>query len=162
MFILLDSGTLGDLANPNLNPETIAIRQWMKSHLKRGVRVRVPEIADYEVRRNLVLECSSPTTTKATLAKTAIARLDALKSTVGYIPLTTQIMKMAADLWADVRRKGMMTAPKEALDGDAILAAQAIIISAGHEQVIIATDNIGHLNRFSTSTVTAEEWKKIT
>ena len=71
-------------------------------------------------------------------------------------------MKKAAELWADVRRIGQMTAPPEALDGDAILAAQAIITSAGHEQVVIATDNLGHLNRFATPTVTADEWRNIT
>jgi predicted nucleic acid-binding protein len=127
------------------------IRQWMKSQLLKGVHFRVPEIADYELRRNLILERSTA----------AIAKLDALKNTVGYIPLTTQIMNKAAELWADVRRVGLMTAPKEALDGDAILAAQAIIISAGSERVIIATDNLGHLNRFSTITVTAREWRNI-
>ncbi|HEV2911897.1 MAG TPA: hypothetical protein VGX92_01155 [Pyrinomonadaceae bacterium] len=122
----------------------------------------MPEIADYELRRNLILESSSTTASIATFAKASIVRLDALKGIVGYIPLTTQIMNRAAELWADVRKIGMMTAPKEALDGDAILAAQAITISAGSERVIIATDNLGHLNRFATPTVTADEWQNIT
>jgi predicted nucleic acid-binding protein len=163
MFILLDTGTLGDLANPNSNnPKVKAIRQWVRSHLLKGVHIRVPEIADYECRRNLILETSSPDPIKAELAKNSLARLDALKISPGYLPLNTQIMKKAAELWADVRRKGIPTAHTKALDGDAILAAQAIITSAGQERVIIATDNLGDLNRFATPTVTADEWKNIT
>lgn len=162
MFILLDTGTLGELANPNNTAGARAVWQWMLSHLSSGMHFRVPEIADYELRRNLILESSSTTAARAALARASIAKLDALKNTIGYIPLTTQIMRKAAELWADVRRVGLMTAPPEALDGDAILAAQAIITSAGREQVIIATDNLGHLNRFNTPTVTAMEWRNIT
>lgn len=152
MRVLLDTGPLGVLINPNTTRKTAEIQLWMRSQLAKGVRFSVPEIADYEVRRNLILENLTD----------AISNLDALKNTIDYIPLTTETMLKAAELWADVRRRGLPTAPPERLDGDAILAAQAIITSGGREEVIIATQNVGHLARFATATVSAKEWRDIT
>jgi 2-hydroxychromene-2-carboxylate isomerase len=72
------------------------------------------------------------------------------------------MMLKAADLWAYVRALGIPTAKPEHFDFDVILAAQAIIISAGVERVIIATQNVQHLMRFNTATVTATEWQDLT
>jgi hypothetical protein len=58
----------------------------------------------------------------------------------------------AANLWADARRRHKPTAHKHALDGDAILAAQAKRVSA-----TVATDNVGHLNEF----VETRRWRDI-
>ena len=152
MFILLDTGPLGMLINPNPTSKTREIQLWMRSQLAKGIKMRVPEIADYEVRRNLILENLTD----------AISNLDALKTTIGYTPLNTDMMLMAANLWAAVRKFGLPTAPRERLDGDVILAAQARITSGGSEEVIIATENVGHLSRFDTATVKAKGWKDIT
>ena len=152
MIVLLDTGPLGMLTNPTPTRKTREAQLWMRTHLVKGVSFRVPEIADYELRRNLILENLTD----------AISRLDALAAAIGYLPLTLPAMRKAAELWADVRRQGLMTAPKEALDGDAILAAQAAIASDGSSQVIIATTNLGHLGRFNTSLVTATEWQNFT
>jgi predicted nucleic acid-binding protein len=104
--------------------------------------VYVPEIADYEVRRELLRA-----------GKTAsIRRLDTLITDLDYLPLDTQTMRRAAELWAQARNLGTPTAPPEALDGDVILAAQAE--RAGG---IVATENVRHLARF----VTAKHWRDI-
>lgn len=162
MFIILDSGPLGDLINPNNTPKTRAIRSWMVSHLKRGVRFLLPEIADYEVRRNEVLETLiGPFGPNRSAA--AIYLLDQLKTTITYVPLTTATMLLAADLWAE-QRKGTAKgdpARSPALDGDVILTAQAIETSAGHDQVVIATMNLKDFLFHSTATVTAQEWNMI-
>ena len=68
------------------------------------------------------------------------------------MPLTTETMLKAAELWADARRRGVPTADPKELDGDAILAAQAIQVGA-----VVATDNVGHLSRF----VDARNWMEI-
>ena len=61
-----------------------------------GVAVRVPEISDYELRRELLR-----------LGKTrSVAVLDRYKAALGYVPLTTEAMLRAAAFWADVRREG--------------------------------------------------------
>lgn len=103
----------------------------------------VPEIADYEVRRELL---------RANKAK-GVARLNIIKSSVGYLPITTSVMLRAAELWAQARRSGMPTADPKALDCDVILAAQALEVSG-----IVATENVGHLSRF----VDARPWRDIT
>ncbi|MEG4067838.1 hypothetical protein QUA42_10845 [Microcoleus sp. Pol11C2] len=76
-----------------------------------------PEITDYEVRRELI---------RARKAA-GIRRLDELKSQFPYRDLTTEVMLLVAQLWADSRRRGRPTTEPNALDGDVILAAQAIL-----------------------------------
>ena len=151
MLVILDTGPLKKLINPNPTRETKEMREWMRNCLSNGMRFRVPEIADYEVRRNLILENLDE----------AITNLDQLNGTIGYLPITTDIMLKAAQLWAQVRRIGLPTAPEPALDGDVIVAAQAIVTSAEQEETRIATINVGHLSRFDTATVTAMEWRDI-
>jgi predicted nucleic acid-binding protein len=114
----------------------------MESLILRGAQVWVPEIADYEVRRELL---------RANKVR-GIARLDLLKNSLGYLPLTTPIMLKAADLWAQARRSGVPTADPKALDCDVILAAQALTV-----QGMVATENVGHLSRF----VDARHWREI-
>ena len=76
----------------------------------------IPEIADYEVRRGLILAG----------ATRGIRRLDDLREELGfYIPISTAAMRRAAELWADARKKGNPTADENEIDADVILAAQA-------------------------------------
>jgi predicted nucleic acid-binding protein len=115
--------------------------------LQNGTRVLVPEIADYEVRRELLR-----------VGKVrGIRRLNQLATELEYLPLTTAAMRRAAQFWADVRRRGQPTAGPEALDGDAILVAQAAVVAEDGDDVVIATMNVGHLARFAD----ARHWQDI-
>ncbi len=109
--------------------------------------VKIPEIADFEVRRELL---------RADKFK-GIERLNDLQRYLDYVPLTTQTMLKAAQFWAQVRKQGMPTADDKALDGDVILAAQAILIQDEGHEVIIATTNVGHLSRLAE----AKTWRDI-
>jgi predicted nucleic acid-binding protein len=110
------------------------------------VRIILPEITDYELRRELVR-----------LRKTqAVARLDMLATTIEYLPLTTSAMRRAADLWATARQRGRPTAADDTIDGDMILCAQALEL--GEPDYVIATTNVGHLGLFCR----AETWTNIT
>jgi predicted nucleic acid-binding protein len=60
-------------------------------------------------------------------------------------------MRRAAELWADVRRRGQPTADPRSLDADVILSAQAEGVGG-----IVATENVSHLSRF----VDAREWAR--
>ena len=147
--VLLDTSVLGLVTHPSSKAEPTKCKKWFEARLQDGFRFYVPEIADYELRRKL-LHLDS---------KTAIVRLDALKSAINYLPITTAAMLKAAEFWADARRKGLPTAPEAALDADVILAAQAALL-IGMEKpsdVLVATDNVGHLGRF----VTARRWQDI-
>jgi predicted nucleic acid-binding protein len=96
------------------------------TRLREGDRVMVPAISDYEVRRELL---------RAEKTK-GLARLDGLKSVVGYIPLTSEALLQAAQFWAEARRSGKPTAADE---------------------TVIATTNVKHLEIFAD----ARLWREI-
>jgi predicted nucleic acid-binding protein len=108
----------------------------------------IPEIADFEVRRELL---------RANRSR-GIAHLDQAKMTLGYVPISTPAILQAAEYWAQARQQGQPTAPDLALDADVILAAQAVVLAAhAGDRVVIATTNPGHLQRFAD----AEDWRQI-
>lgn len=146
-LILLDSGPLGMASNPRAENTTLECQQWLKEILRRGERIAVPEIADYEVRRELI---------KANRLN-GLRRLNNLKLELEYIPIQTETMLLAAKLWAEVRRKGQPTAGSQALDGDVILSAQARLLSKNSTEVIVATTNVGHISRLTK----ASDWQFI-
>jgi predicted nucleic acid-binding protein len=109
--------------------------------------VILSEIADYEVRRELIRAGK----------ERGIRKIDQFKTVLTYRSLTTEVMLLAAQLWADARRRGRPTAEPNALDGDVILAAQAILEASEENEVVIATTNVGHLSQF----IDAREWRLI-
>jgi predicted nucleic acid-binding protein len=143
--IVLDATPLGILVHPRNPPHAAACRQWVGALLREGRRVILPEIADYEVRRELIRINSLQ----------ALINLDQQIKQLEYLPLTTAVMRRAAEMWAQARNVGQPTAPDHALDADVILAAQALLLGV---PVIVATDNPAHLSRF----VPAELWQNIT
>lgn len=145
--VLLDSAPVGMVTNPKATSLTLECQRWLDSLQSRGYEVVFPEIVDYEVRRELLRA-----------GKVAgIRKLDLLKAQLIYLPITTEAMLKAAELWAEARKRGRPTADPNALDGDVILAAQAALVTEEGNEVIIATTNIGHLSQF----VDAREWQLI-
>ena len=146
--VLLDSGPLGLVTNPQGNKLSDTCVEWIEGLLNRNIEVIIPEISDYEVRRELIRA-----------RKTAgIRRLDDFKITLTYLPISTEAMLQAARFWATARQGGYPTAHEHALDGDVILAAQASLLSTGSNTVVVATMNVKHLTRF----VDAKPWQEIT
>jgi len=140
--VLLDAGPLGMISHPRVTSEVAA---WLAGLVGAGVEVLIPEIADYEVRRELL---------RAGRTK-GVERLDDLKVTLGFVPITSKAMLRAAEFWADARRRGRPTASDDSLDADVILAAQAATLGA--KGVIVASTNPRHVSRF----VAAEYWQQI-
>jgi predicted nucleic acid-binding protein len=136
---MLDSGPLGEATHPKARISG-PIQMWLRAHLATGRTVIVPQIADYEVRREL-LRAGKP-----------LEHLDRLRSALPFLTLDVAATGRAAELWALARNEGFPTAPPEALDVDVILAAQAEMAGA-----IVATTNVGHLARF----VDARRWQDI-
>ena len=147
-IILLDASPLGIVSNPGFSPQSLACHQWAKERLATGAQIVIPEIADYEVRRELLRANKTH----------SLARLNALKSALGYLPITTNVMLRAAELWAQARNMGKPTASDQALDADMILAAQAALLIDDGDSVIVATTNVSHLGLF----VPAAHWQEIT
>jgi predicted nucleic acid-binding protein len=144
--VLLDAGPLGIATNPRRPRQSVACAQWLQALVTHGTRVIVPEIADYEVRRELL---------RANKVS-GLTLLDALVRLLEYLPLTTAAMRQAAVFWAQARQQGQPTADDKALDDDVILAAQAITL--GVTDTVIAMTKVGHLSRFAPAAL----WPDIT
>jgi predicted nucleic acid-binding protein len=145
--VVLDAGPLGFITrHPAKSPDVRDGILWVASLVEAGHHVVVPEIADYEIRRELLRAGKSA----------GVARLDAfIAETAGrYVPLTTRDVRLAAELWAQARQQGRPTASDAALDADVLIAAQAIHLGA---DVIVATGNVSHISRF----VAADVWRNI-
>ena len=117
-IILLDSTPVGLITNPKANFLAKECQEWFKTLFKRGYDVILSEIVDYEIRRELLRANKL----------SGIRKLNQLKSELIYLPITTEVMLKAAELWAEVRKKGKPTADNKALDGDVILTAQAVLL----------------------------------
>jgi hypothetical protein len=121
---------------------------WLRSILAGNWKVYLPEIADYEVRRELIRLRKA----------TSVNRLDALQTHLRYLAITTEAMRMAADKWAEIRQAGLTTADHHALDADVILVSQALTLQPMPSRIVVATSNPKHLSRFLQS----DEWSNIT
>ncbi|CAD5937468.1 PIN domain-containing protein [Planktothrix tepida] len=146
-LIFLDAGPLGMIANPKATPSNLGCQLWLDNLLAQGEKVILPEIADYEIRRELLRANKQQ----------SIRKLDRLKSILDYTPINTEVMLLAAELWADARKSGNPTADNRALDADVILAAQAKLEELNGNSVIVVTTNKKHLSIF----VDAREWQEI-
>ena len=112
--------------------------EWLLARAEEGIEIHIPEIADYEVRRGLL----------HIRANRQLKTLDRLGERFTFLPITREVMLLAASFWAEARRRG--ADPRE-LDCDVVLAAQASLVSG-----TVITENPGHLGRF----VAASAWRR--
>lgn len=85
------------VSNPKASALSDQCNLWLEGLLANEVMVAIPEIADYEVRRELLRVGS----------RRGVDSLDAFKDHLFYLPITTESMLKAADFWAAVRRQGI-------------------------------------------------------
>jgi predicted nucleic acid-binding protein len=123
--LLLDTGVLGQICHPRRHGD---VRSWFRRAI-RGHTFLISELADYELRRELL----------RLGAVRSLAHLDELGRELLYVSVSTAVWRRAAELWADVRNKGSVTADRHALDGDAIVSAQAL-----EEDAVVVTTNVKH------------------
>jgi hypothetical protein len=102
-LIVLDSTPLGLLTQRPGATEADACRRWLAAKTAAGVQVIVPEIVDYELRRELIRSSK----------RDSIKRLDAFVRHLAtiYLPINSGAMRLAAALWAKARQAGMPTSP---------------------------------------------------
>ena len=101
---LLDTGILGQVSHPRRNLE---FAQWFDRLLPTNATIIMSEVADYEVRRELL----------RAERNVGIQRLNQLKTVLQYLPITTSVMLLAAQLWAEARRRVRPTAdPNKSLN----------------------------------------------
>jgi predicted nucleic acid-binding protein len=137
--LLLDTGVLGQICHPRRHDD---VRAWFRRAVREHALL-VSELADYELRRELL----------RLGAVRSLARLDELARELLYAPITTATWRRAASLWATARTAGVVTASRDALDGDVLVAAQAI-----EETAVVVTTNVRHFEALGTD---ALEWNAV-
>ena len=147
LVVLLDSGPLGMVTNPKGGGTNERCKQWLSQLLQNRAHVIIPEIVDYEIRRELLRGDKT----------NGLRRLDSLIQALNYEPITGDVMRTAARFWADARKSGKATASDLALDCDMILAAHAEVVRRRGRDPIIATTNVRHLSLFAST----DHWSKI-
>ena len=150
--MLLDSGPLGLLVRAPSRSQVVRCLTWLSAISTTGTTVVIPDIAHYEVRRELL----------RIRAIGSLRRLDNYLHPSGglkHLTLTTDAIMKAAEFWADLRQRGVPTAAPDALDADAILAGQAALAGLPGDTVTIATTNLAHLSRFPG--IDAQIWDQI-
>lgn len=115
--------------------------------MQAGENVIISEVADYEVRRELLRAGKTR----------SVDKLDDLKIWLLFLPINSPTMLRAAELWARARNLGRPTASDQSLDADVIVAAQASLLIDDGDDVIVATTNPKHLSIF----VPAARWQDI-
>jgi predicted nucleic acid-binding protein len=148
MIIVLDSGPAGLIIFAKANPRSEECLEWIETVVNAGHIVAFPEIIDYELRRELMRMEN----------QTSLDKLDSLSSSLLYMPITTQVMRRAAEFWATARQQGQQTSGDKTIDIDMNLAAQAVLLSESQATpTVIATTNVRHLSLFAK----ASEWRAI-
>ncbi len=146
MKVLLDTGVLGLVTHPRTEGGRECAR-WMRDLISADVEFIVPEVCDYELRREYVRINST----------NGLKKLDELGNVLRFEKVDSDIWKAAAALWAECRNKGKPLAPDNALDGDVILVALTQKVQDGNATVV-ATTNVKHLEDH----VDARPWDEIT
>ncbi len=154
--VILDETPLSLLTQKQGHPQGDVCKAWYLALEAAGSRFYVPEIADFEIRRELLRVAVKTGSTAS------VGRLDIFIAAEAdrYLPLTTPAVRLAAALWAQVRNQGRTTAPPEALDGDALIAAQANLFNSaafGLSATVVATANVGHLSALTNAAL----WRDI-
>lgn len=149
MKLAIDTCILTIVCNDQ-HREHAAVTEWLGAFLDHeDSEVYLPAIADYELRRKL-LHLARRDKLPKTLR--SLQRLDSLIGPVRFLTLTEAVMRDAASLWAQARYEGKPTASPVALDGDVLLAAQAIDAGA-----VVVTDNRKHITRYCT----VADWRTV-
>lgn len=131
MKLLLDTTPLWLLVHPAGGPKAAALRRRLVTRVRAGDEIAVAEICDYEARRELIRR----------RAARQLQNLDDLVRQSLFLPIDSALMRAAAQLWADQRGSGRPTSPNSGLDGDVILAAEAMRLG----DCMVVTANARHL-----------------
>lgn len=147
--VLLDSGPLGILANPNNSSNPVRCRAWVASLINKDIAVVVPEIIAYELRRELIRRGRT----------SSLESLNHFRKTLPFLPTSKDVLEKAAELWATARARNESTAHDASIDIDVILSAHAILLAGQDgDYTVVATTNVRHIQRYTP----ADQWENIT
>ena len=148
--VIIDACTLGEMSHPHKTD----CRDWAVRLRSKGWIVGIPEIAEYETRRGLMVG-SQP----------GMAKLDEIVAHFGTLPTSRDVLIQAAEFWAQLRTVyGRAGCDNNRLDADVIIAAQARLLAIQKRvPVEIATTNIRHFQALvdKTHIREARPWREI-
>ena len=154
MIVFLDTNILSIVTRPGNQSETSDCKRWYQTLLIRGARIVTSEICEYEERRGLVQQSFELGENVGGLQE-----LDNLREVIEFLPVTADVWRAGAQVWAESINQSMpMTDPKR-LDADSIICAHWRCLDEENlgRAVIIASTNLRDLNRFAT----ADLWRNI-
>ncbi len=152
--VFLDSGPLGEVTK--IHPSNDAIR-WVNFVKEKRIALRIAEIIDYELRRELTLQGLRGEIN----SYKSIRNLNKYRQTKQFLPLDSSVtLTDACDIWADLRFNNKGTADIKNIDVDVILAAQVLSLKNKFNEIIIVTDNVEHISRFQYLDVKVWRWKQ--
>ncbi len=158
MIVILDSNILGLIIAPlstNFEKEEGKYKQareciyWFQNLLSRGAYVTVPDICDYEIRRELIRINSFE----------SLDNLKGLRNVINFQELTFNVLTEAAEIWAIARNSNQPNKSIQNIDVDCIIAAHWRLLKNEYpgREVIVATENIKDFQSFSD----CSSWKNI-
>jgi hypothetical protein len=156
MIVFIDSNTLGLISNPHTNwadkkynPDAENCQRWFANLLRRSVRFVTSDICNYEIHRGLVSSVKS--------GKDAPGL--ETNEDLEFLPVTSDVLELAANLWAEASSLGRQTSDPKNIDVDMIISAQYQMLCDDYpgQRVIVATTNLKHLSIFCE----AANWQDI-
>lgn len=141
---VLDTGALNRLCHPNAEqqaPVLACLRSILADH---NNEIAIPAIAVYEYRRVLLRDLQ-----RGYVSALSLVRLNELVGLHDYLPLSAEVERIAAQLWANVRKQGtghQPTAPDRDLDFDVLISAHAVAMNG-----TVITNNKKHLSRYTSA-----------
>lgn len=153
MIVFLDTGVLGLLCTPNLFQKSVECQNWFDRLLAKRVYLLTSEICDYEVKRGLILS------RKLGKESSGIQKLDTLRDVIDFLPITTEVIQEAAELWAEARYQSRATSNDKNMDVDMIVSAHWRLLKKEFpgRYIVVSTTNVKHLQLFTE----AQEWENI-
>lgn len=157
MIVILDTSVLGLITNRSkTSNEVNNCNRWLSQLLARGAYIVTSDICDYEHRRGLILANMTGSDSSGIEELNKIRK----EKIIEFLPLSSEVLLVAAEIWAIAQTSNLPTTDKKRIDVDIILSAQWQLLKEQFPGriVVIATTNIRHFSRFTD----CQNWQDIT
>ncbi len=157
MIVFLDTNILGLICNKNVSfDECQQCKKWFDTLFLRGVRIVTSDLCHYEVMRGLISSSIQSAEPAPGLKSLELLKTDGF---LEFLPVSTEALNLAANLWARAFTSGQTTRSEKDIDIDIIISAQYQLLKDEFpgQQVIMATTNLKHLSIFCD----AANWRDI-
>ncbi len=132
MLSLLDTNVVSEM----MRGRNAQVLSHAAAYRSQHGRFNASDITRYEILRGI----------RARNATRLLANFLVLSQEIDFLPLTPDVLDVAADVWAHLRNAGQLIG-----DNDILIAATAL-----HHGLALATGNVAHFSRIPNLTI--EDW----